>query len=137
MVNPVVHLIGTVLQAARPVGDSGLWHFEFSGEIVLGTESPWRLVSKDRMELGSQDHGQKFGHAQEVNAPAFITSLLGASEVVQAEVIEPSGDLHISFANGMQLHVVAISSGYEAWQLNGPGAREVIRTGGGKTWKID
>lgn len=137
MPNPVAHLIGTTLQSAQPVAESGLWHFEFNGEIVLTTESPWRVVSKDRVMLGSIDHGQKFGHAQEVDGSAVITSLLASSEVVQAEVIEPTGDLHIRFANGMQLQVIAVSSGYEAWQLNGPGAREVIRTGSGKTWEID
>lgn len=67
----------------------------------------------------------------------MIASLIGESKVESADVDTSTGDLSVRFANGRQPQVFHASSGYEAWQLYGPGTRGVICCGGGKVWEME
>ena len=44
------------------------WFFVFGEEVSLVTESPWRLISEERIIVASQDHGQQFGLPKPVDA---------------------------------------------------------------------
>ena len=52
--------------------------------------------------------------------------------VAAAEVRDETRDLVIRFASGTRLELVPLSSGYESWQLGGPGGSLVVAQGSGQ-----
>lgn len=97
------------------------WPFGFSGDFSITAESSWRIVIDGSVRLGDVDHGQRFGLPAPVDAVASAEKLL-MGRLVEAEI--PGmvrADLTLRFEDGAMLQLLAQSSGYEAWQLNGPG----------------
>ena len=87
----------------------------------LSVEALWRVINDGRVALTKRDHNQKFGLPEPVNAYADASELLVGKQIVKVEFREESGDLLIHFEGGRRLDVVNDSSGYEPWQLYGPG----------------
>ena len=72
--------------------------------------------------VGSEDDGHRFGLESPVDARERVTRAVGGEEVTEVS-IKKFGDLDLSFASGATLQVFNGSSGYEGWQLFGPGER--------------
>jgi hypothetical protein len=94
------------------------------------TEGPWRLIRDGRVEVTSEDDGQKFGLPAPVDATAIVREALTGKVVAKAEIHENTGDLVLTFADGTELQLLQMSGGYESWHLYVKG-QEIICTGGG------
>jgi hypothetical protein len=104
--------------------------FEF-GPGVLAVDCLWRVVSGGRLVLTSQDHGQQYGLPAPVDAYSVAASLLQERSVTVARLREETADLVLEFGGGILLEILADSSGYEPWNLTGPGVHCVALGGGG------
>lgn len=125
------YLHGQRLAAAALDADTQTWVFTFSGRCALQVGAPWRLVSEGHIVVGSDDDGHRFGLESPVDARERVTRAVGGQEVTEVS-IKKFGDLDLSFASGATLQVFNGSSGYEGWQLFGPGERCVVAQGGGR-----
>ncbi len=72
-----------------------------------------------------------------MDASKLAASLICDTEVVTTQVDGESGDLSIAFENGRLLQVFNCSSGYEGWQMFGPGNRMVVAQGGGNVQTLE
>lgn len=102
-----------------------------SGGFLIQVESLWRLLSGGRLKLTSRDDGQQFGLPAPVQAiPALAAAIVGR-RVAFVRVTEGTADLTISLGD-ITLEVIAESSGYEAWQVEGPQGTIAVGMGGGE-----
>jgi hypothetical protein len=84
-----------------------------------------------RIQLGSCDHGQKFGLPEAVDAGRKALELL-REQVIESVAITPvSSDLRICFQGGAVLEFFNHSSGYEGWNVSNQEG-QVIALGGGE-----
>jgi hypothetical protein len=97
------------------------WEFGF-GSANLTTAFPWRIVSGGRLALTSTDDGHQFGLPKPVDTEADARAALVGQRVRSAMVDPETADLRLIFGNGSRLELLSASVGYEAWQLNTPGA---------------
>jgi hypothetical protein len=95
-------------------------------------DCPWRVIRDGGIVLSSEDHGQQYGLPAPVDAEAECRRLIGGAVVAAAEVRDETRDFVIRFASGTRLELVPLSSGYESWQLGGPGGSLVVSQGGGQ-----
>ena len=109
----------------------GPWYFEMGDHVLLSVECVWQILADGHVALGSGDHGQWYGLASPVNAIDRATELLDTRKVVHWALDNVSGDLNLQFEGAVVLRTFNDSSGYEAWQLTGPGGIEVVVQGGG------
>ena len=103
----------------------------FSNQFVLSIECFWRLLGNEVIVLTRDDEGQLFGLLQPVDALDRLQTALASAQITQAVVIPGTCDIHLFFGNGQKLEVIVNSSGYEAWQLEGPNNFKAIAQGGG------
>jgi hypothetical protein len=91
-------LQGASLENVPDLEAAGVWRFGFtSGWLTV--ECAWRAVSTGRIVLGSEDHGQKFGLPEPVDAVSRVLALLGKKTVVGVEIDSLTSDLSIQFAD--------------------------------------
>ena len=81
--------------------------------------------------MSSEDHGHQYGLPAPVDAEAECRRLICGAVVAAVEVRDETRDFVIRFASGTRLELVPRSSGYESWQLAGPGGSLVVAQGGG------
>lgn len=112
------------------------WVFAPDGGGAIVSYGPWRLVENGRVVLSSLDHEQKFGLAAPIDAARHASTIIGGRVISDAEVRAAPGDLIIRFADGLCLEVLALSSGYDSWQVISPGGFHVLGHAGGEvsTW---
>jgi hypothetical protein len=104
--------------------------FDFEPGVVR-VDCLWRIVAGGRLVRTSQDHGQQFGLPAPLDAYAEVASLLKGRRVTAVRLREETADLVLEFDGGLLLEVLSDSSGYEPWQLSGPGVLLVAMGGGG------
>ena len=97
------------------------WVFQFGSDVVLSTQSQWRVLSQDSILLTSEEYGQQYGLPKLVDAQAMIRELLENCVAAKVVVNQASADFTIHFGNGTILQIVNLSSGYEAWTLTSEG----------------
>ncbi len=124
-------LLGKECEAIAHDRDTHEWCFDFQGGLCLRVASPWRMMSDGRIAIGWQDDGQQFGLPAPIDAVEVINSLVRGRPVSDSTLDESSGDLSIVFEGGPVLQVFNSSSGYEGWQLFGPGGKTLVGLGGG------
>jgi len=125
------HLHGQKLDGIALDADTHEWVFTFGGHCALRVAAPWRMVSAGHVVVGYQDDGQWFGLNTRFDARERITHAVAGQQVTKASVNE-FGDLDLCFGSVSALQVFNGSSGYEGWQLFGPGERYVVAQGGGR-----
>jgi hypothetical protein len=125
------HLHGQTLAATAFDRDTDAWVFTFSGGCALRVAAPWRMVSQTHIAVGHEDDGQWFGLKQPFDAREHITGAVAGQKVTEA-LVKEFGDLDLRFSSGSTLQVFNSSSGFEGWQLYGPGERHVVAQGGGR-----
>jgi len=101
-----------------------------TGGYRLQIESLWRLLSSGNVKLTSQDDGQLFGRNEPVRAiPELSQKLLGQT-IRSVQVGQGTADLTLNFGKET-LQIISDSSGYEAWQVEGPAGTVAVGQGGG------
>ena len=106
------------------------WIFVFGEDVSLITESSWRLISKDRIIVTSEDHDQQFGLPKPVDAAERVLSCAADSTIESVAICTSTGDLSIKLNNQVHLQLLQMSCGYESWSLYIHGI-QTICTGGG------
>ena len=101
-----------------------------SGGYRIQVEALWRLLEGGALVLTSQDDGQLFGRKNPVDAIADLSQRLVGRSVESIDVASGTADLTVGFGHNM-LQVVSNSSGYEAWQVEGPQSTVAVGQGGG------
>ena len=110
------------------------WTFRFSKGASVTTKTLWRLFVGDSIAVTSEDHCQRFGLPEPVDAGERATSLLiGAAGGATVQAV--TADLEITFGRLTALEFLITSSGYEAWEFNADSDDEqgckIIALGGG------
>jgi hypothetical protein len=101
-----------------------------AGGYRVQIESLWRLLSSGTLALTSRDEGQLFGRNRPVHAIPELSSALLGHTLTAVQVAPGTADLTLQFG-GYALQAVADSSGYEAWQIEGPTGTVAVGQGGG------
>lgn len=91
------------------------WFFTLENGSIA-TESFWRMLTRERMEVSSEDDGQLFGLKQPVNAAEVVISAVLDNNISRYGFSEISSDLIIHFSNDVQLQFLTTSGGYESWR---------------------
>ncbi len=112
------------------------WFFNFSGNDVIATESPWRLVTPSGIIVTSEDHDQQFGLPAPVDAGGRVTEELGSDMISDLSHDQQTGDLFLRYSGDRYLQFLQLSCGYEAWRLY-MGDIEYICMGGGEFASLD
>lgn len=105
---------------------------KLTGGYQVQIESLWRLLSDGTLVRTSEDDGQLFDHKYPVDAMSDLSKRLAGRTLGSVEVVSGTADLILGFGNQV-LQVVSSSSGYEAWQVEGPQGTVAVGQGGGKT----
>lgn len=100
-----------------------------SGGYRIQIEALWRLLEGDTLVLTSQDNGQLFGRKHPVDAISDLSQRLMGRSVESVGVTAGTADLTVGFGRNL-LQVVSNSSGYEAWQVEGPQGTVAVGQGG-------
>ena len=101
-----------------------------SGGYRIQIEALWRLLEGNTLVLTSQDNGQLFGRKHPVDAISDLSQRLIGRSVESVGVTAGTADLTVGFGRNL-LQVVSNSSGYEAWQVEGPEGTVAVGQGGG------
>jgi hypothetical protein len=121
-------LVGKKLASAEMIAP-GVWDFYF-GETHVNVEAPWRIVAQ-HVQLGSCDHGQKFGLPEPVDAGRRALEMLNSQVIASIAIAPVSSDLRISFEGGSVFEIFNHSSFYEGWNVSNSDD-QVIALGGGE-----
>jgi hypothetical protein len=111
------------------------WCFTIGSGASIGVDCLWRIVEHGRVVLSGEDHGQKFGLPEPVDAAAKATALLTGQHITAVQLREATTDILIEFSGDLRLEIIANSSGYESWQLVDPSRTEYFAQGGGQICK--
>lgn len=110
------------------------WFFRFDNDVVIGTETYWRVLANGRIAVAECDHGHQFGLPAPVDAAREARRRLNGP-VTSASVDERTGDLRVSFADQAALELFNTSAGYEGWHLTSA-TGEFVAVGGGEVRPI-
>jgi hypothetical protein len=122
-------LIGRTVSAIEQ-WEGGACVIALAGGYRVKIESLWRLLSSGTLTLTSQDEGQLFGRNEPVHVIPELSSKLLGQALTAVQVAQGTADLTLQFG-GQSLQVVSDSSGYEAWQVEGPTGTVAVGQGGG------
>jgi hypothetical protein len=103
---------------------------KFSGGYRIQIESLWRLRTSETLVLTSEDDGQLFGRSEPVKAIASLSDKLLGQNLSFVQVTHGTADLALHFGKHV-LEIISNSSGYEAWQIEGPVSTLAVGQGGG------
>jgi len=103
---------------------------KLSGGYSIQIEGLWRLLSNGVLKCTSEDDGQLFGRSQPVDAIAELPQALVGRALESIDVGPGTADLSLSFGRNV-LQAISSSSGYEAWQVEGPQGTVAVGQGGG------
>ena len=103
---------------------------KLSGGYRVQIESLWRLLASSTLILTSRDEGQLFGLKVPVQAITTLSRKLHGHTLTAVHVTQGTADLHLHFGDH-ELQALADSSGYEAWQVEGPTGMVAVGQGGG------
>jgi hypothetical protein len=128
----LIKLCGSTLASAEAY-ESG-WSFRFSNGASVTTQSIWRALTAHGIAITSEDHHQRFGLPEPVDAAQRAASTL-LGEVTQVTLAPVTSDLRISFDSETTLEFLNTSCGYEGWHLvareGEQRALEIVALGGG------
>jgi hypothetical protein len=112
--------------------EPALWLFGLSGGGNLSTATgTWRVVRDNSVLVSSEDHGHSFGLPAPVDSAAEATAATLNATIRSARLGSGAPDLEIILTNGVRLEVLALSRGYECWQVSDPSGRCVVVHGSG------
>jgi hypothetical protein len=106
------------------------WFFRFDAPLLIATESPWRFLIPGRIKVTSEDHGHPFGLPQPVDAVERVMSRLAGVHVQAVSCDATTGDLFVSFGDGLCLQFLQMSCGYESWRATTEHGESICLGGG-------
>ena len=136
VIGSIERLVGMVCTAVNENYPEN-FTFEFGtapAGLFLSVDCLWRILGDRRVELTSLDHGHQFGLPAPVDAFDKARKLLCGQRVLSVQLRNGPVDLAFEFEGGRTLELLQQNSGYEPWNLTGPGIH-LIATGGG--WIAD
>jgi hypothetical protein len=74
-------------------------------------------LTKDKIFVTSEDHGQIFGLPKPVDAAERVIKSVQGQAISKFIVAEITSDLLLYFSNGAQIHILNTSCGYESWEI--------------------
>ena len=128
-------LIGRAVESVRR-RDDGSCVVTLAGGYRVQIECLWRLLSSGRLARTSGDDGQLFGHSEPVLAVSELAIKLIGRVLDAIQIVQGTADLTLHFREHI-LQVVSDSSGYEAWQVEGPVGTVAVGQGGGNVVVFD
>lgn len=106
------------------------WRIVLSNGGVCSLDGgTWRLSSTTGIISCSDDHLHQFGLPKRVDAAREARAAVGNSPVVSAAVSEFAPDLVLRFDGPITLELLALSRGYECWQVTHPSGRSLVVSG--------
>jgi len=120
--------VGASLRSLEKSGVS--WFFKFDEPLSIATESSWRFITPERIEVTSEDHGHPFGLRQPVDAIERVTSRLSGVGVQSVSCDATTGDLSVFFGEKLYLEFLQMSCGYESWRAHSKLGSSVCLGGG-------
>jgi Family of unknown function (DUF6188) len=109
----------------------GNFTFELSGGRAA-IDCAWRIVRGGRVALSHSDHGQRFGHQENVDASREAAALLSGRAVIGGRIDTALGDVVLEFEGGVRLEVFNDAGGYEGWTMTGPDGTTLLAASGGE-----
>jgi hypothetical protein len=103
---------------------------KLSGGYRIQIECIWCLLSNGDLVLTSTDNGQYFGHKNPIDAISELSKHLVGRPLGTVDVVPGTADLILGFSQYI-LQAISNSSGYEAWQVEGPQNIVAVGQGGG------
>lgn len=98
--------------------DGSCWYFYFADKIFISSSGFWRLLTDDKIELVSLDHGQQFGLPKPLDLLEELTKRLAGKHLIKIEVIKDTYDLVLTLTEGHRLEIYISSSGYETYDFS-------------------
>lgn len=114
--------VGAVLGRVEKRGPA--WRFTFGGHLGIGTAQPWRLVAPEGIAVAPDPSTQ-------AEAAKRVMALVASRPVQEAAIARATGDLSITFADGLELHFLQVSGNQESWRAT-TGQGEIVCQGGGR-----
>ena len=111
------------------IHEHGLCILGLSGDYALSAECLVRFIGADGSFFTVRDHGQQFGLPAPFDAAAAIEERMKGRVIDRASIREEISDLSLYLGSDC-LEVICDSSGYEAYNLRGPGDLIVVAHGG-------
>ena len=121
-------LVGTAITTFR-FHPPFFWVISFSSGGSISTDSDWRILSADCMVVSSVDHAQSFGLPEPLDSGALASSATRMATVSAVYVADSAPDLELSLDSGLRFQVLAVSRGYECWQVADPSGVVVVVDG--------
>lgn len=112
------------------------WRIHLSnGGLCSLDDGNWRLSTTEGVIASSDDHGHQFGLPRPVDARAEALERVRDVSITRALVREEAPDLILHFDDAI-LELLALSSGYECWQVRDPSGRNIVVDGrrNASTW---
>ncbi len=122
-------LIGRAVESVRR-RDDGSCVITLAGGYRVQIDCLWRLLEAGKLALTSGDDGQLFGRSEPLLAVSELAVKLIGHVLDTIQIAQGTVDLTLHF-RGHVLQVVSDSTGYEAWQVEGPAGTVAVGQGGG------
>lgn len=103
---------------------SHIWTFYFTNDIVLNSETIWRLSCKNLIILVSEDDEQLFGLSNPINVSSILVEKLKGKNLSKISIAD-SGDITLYFDEDVIIEFWVTSIGYENYQLSIGGNRYI------------
>jgi hypothetical protein len=87
------------------------------GELL--SAAYWRVVENGQAGVSSFDHQQKYGLPAPIDAISALQQKLNERHVVEAQIVNETGDLLFRFTGNISLQVFNFT-GYEIWEMRFP-----------------
>lgn len=122
-------LVGRSIKAIEKRASS--WWFVLDDGSTISTEEHWRLLFAKGLLVGSECDGQIRHQQVPANAAEWAKSAIADAKIEHVGPRPPTGDLLLSFDNGMVLEFLVLSHERDAWAVRHTnGSETVICTGG-------
>lgn len=102
------------------------WVFSFDDGTRLSVECSWRIVQNKEIALSDEDHRQKYGFPEFIDAVAEARTLLSDGVVSKVALSEGTLDLSFTFSTSVTLQIIPFFRGYECWQISSPGRLQLV-----------
>lgn len=129
-------LVGRSIDEVR-FAEPSSWWIQFAGGGTLAMHGGvWRLIKSGSMVACSQDRGHRFGLPEPFDAVGTARTALRNARIEGARIREGAPDLELCFSGGLVLEALALSRGYESWEIRDPTGRCLVVHGSrdASTW---
>lgn len=99
--------------------------FHFSVSCV------WRVEKENKILIAKGDHEQQYDQETVIDVSEEVNRILKNDVIAGGLINTISGDFTVNYKSGIIFRVFNDSSGYEAWDMQGPGGHRLISISGG------